>query len=264
MFNEKRKRLIEALSSEQQDRLKKGKTALSDSGDSIGQNLSELKKVQDYLYQIKDDIQNEANSVDWDQNASDILRKVKLAEIEQQETSSVLFPKLLKLPYKLGIAAVTFLVMGFIFLYLMEKNGLEDERLIVPGDSMERMEKTMAKNETVEYLQQSSMILSSVSSMSTRKLDNSALRQNAEHAKNLLLKKKYLNRDLNNYELSNAQSVCNQVEYLLYDISQIKNPSDIESLNNLKNLIQNKKIMLKIKLVQSELVNNEVFNANKT
>jgi hypothetical protein len=129
---------------------------------------------------------------------------------------------------------------------------------------MERMEKTMAKNETVEYLQQSSMILSSVSSMSTRKLDNSALRQNAEHAKNLLLKKKYLNRDLNNYELSNAQSVCNQVEYLLYDISQIKNPSDIESLNNLKNLIQNKKIMLKIKLVQSELVNNEVFNANKT
>jgi hypothetical protein len=258
MFDRKRKNLIKLLSSEQQDDLKKEKAAFSDSGDSIGQNLSELKKVQDCLYQIKDDIQNEANKIDWEENALKIIRKTKIEDVSSKSTTKGFSDWFFKAPYKLGFAVISIIAFGLIFLFLMNRNEPMNEQPIIPANSVENMENTLAKNETVEYLRQSSIILSSVANMTTRRLNNDDLKQNAKQAKNLLLKKKYLNRNLNNYELSNAQSICNQVEYLLYDISQIKNSSDTDSLNSLKNIIQDKKIMLKIKLVQAELTNKEV------
>lgn len=260
MFNIKRKKMIEELSREQQPDLKTSKTVVSEKKICMGKDMSDLINIQSYLYEIREEILDEAGKVDWDQNTFEIMRKARVLEAEKIEAREGFFSKLFTAPHKLGLAtaAAAFLFLGFMLIHFIERNGLEDDRLIVPADSVERMEKTLAKNETVEYLQQSSIILSSVANMTESKLSDSALRQNAEYAKNLLLKKKYINKNLSNYELANAQSVCNQVEYLLYDISQIKNPSDVESLNNLKNIIQNKKIMLKIKLVQSELVNSEV------
>lgn len=260
MFDKKRKKMIEELSREQQPDLKKSKPVASQKKIFMDKDMSELMNIQSYLYEIREEILDESDKVDWDQNASEIMRKTRILKAGQREAKEGLFSKLFSAPHKIGLATAmaAFLFLGFMLIHFIERNGLEDNRFIVSDDSVERMEKTLAKNETVEYLQQSSIILSSVANMSTSKLSDSALRQNADYAKNLLLKKKYINKNLSNYELANARSVCNQVEYLLYDISQIKNPSDVESLNNLKYVIQNKKIMLKIKLVQSELANSEV------
>jgi hypothetical protein len=258
MFDKKREKLIEALSIEQQDSLKKGNTAFPGNGDSIGQNLSELKKVQDYLYQIKDDIHNEASQINWEKYALEIIRKAKIKDVSSKSTTKEFSNWFFKAPYKLGFAAVSIIAFGLIFLFLMKRNDPMNEQPIIQANSVENMENTLAKNETVEYLRQSGIVLSSVANMPTRGFNNDALKQNADQAKSLLLKKKYINRNLNNYELSNAQSICNQVEYLLYDISQLKNSSDTDSLNSLKTIIQDKKIMLKIKLVQSEITNKEV------
>lgn len=258
MFNEKRKILIETLSSEQQSDPKKENTTISDNGDSIDQNLSELKKVQDYLYQIKGDIQNEAIEIDWEKSASEIMRKVKIVADSSQSTAKGFLNWFFKAPYKLGLAAVSIIAFGFIFLFLIERNEPSYEQPTIPANSVENMENALAKNETVEYLRQSSIVLSFVADMPAKGLSNDILILNAKHAKGLLLKKKYINQNLSNYKLSNAQSVCNQIEYLLYDISQIKSSSDIDSLNNLKNLIQDKKMILKIRLVQYELNDKEV------
>jgi len=258
MFNEKRKKLIETLSSEQQRDLKKENTTISNNGDSISQNLSGLKKIQDYLYEIKKDIQNEARQINWEKSTSEIMQKVKIEGDSSQSTAKGFLNWFFKAPYKLGFAVVSIIAFGFIFLFLIERNGPMDEQPIIPANSVENMENTLSKNETIEYLRQSSIVLSSIANMPTNGLDNDLLKLNAKHARSLLLKKKYFSQNLNNYELANAQSVCNQVEYLLYDISQIENSTDTDSLNNVRNLIQDKKIMLKIKLVQFELTNKEV------
>lgn len=258
MFNEKRKILIESFSDEQQSDLKKGNTAISNNGDSISRNLSELKKVQDYLYQIKGDIQTEAIQIDWDKSTSEIMRKVKIEVDSSQPTRKEFSNWFFKASFKFGLAAVSIIAFGFIFLFLIEKIGPMNEQPTIPANSVDNMENTLAKNETVEYLRQSSIVLSSFAYMPANGLNSDVLKLNAEHAKSLLLKKKYFNRNLDNYELSNAQSVCNQVEYILYDISQMKNSTDTDSMNNIRNLIQDNKIMLKIRLVQFELTNKEV------
>jgi hypothetical protein len=258
MYNKKRKKLIETLSNEQQRDIKNENTAESNNGDSIGRNLSELKKVQDYLYQIKGDIQKEAIQIDWEKSASEIMRNVKIEVASSQSTGKEFSNWFYKEPFKYGLAAVSIIAFGFIFLFFMEKNGPMDEQPMIPANSVDNMENTLAKNETVEYLRQSSIVLSSYAYIPAKGLNSDVLKLNVEHAKSLLLKKKYFNRNLNNYELSSAQSVCNQVEYILYDISQMKNSADTDSLNNIRNLIQDKKIMLKIRLVQFELTNKEV------
>lgn len=258
MLTKKRKKLIDAVSDDQVN-LRAAKNAPNNSGQEGNRdNLSSLHQIQFYLSKINDDIKDEIEKIDWNKSAEDIVRKAENSEIVHHKSENRLSNIMQSAPYKLGFAAVSALAIGFILFTFLENRNIDNAESIVRSDSMDRIETTLAKNETVEYLKQSSIVLSSVANMPESDLNPAALKQNADQARNLLLKKKYINQNLSNYKLVKAQSVCNQVEYLLYDISQLDNKTDQEQVEIIRSFIEDKKIMLKIKLVQSELTNKEV------
>lgn len=258
MFYIKRKKLIDALCDESQSkRQDTNKSAFKTAG-MEARDLKDLKRVQKYLYLIKEDIESEADKINWEESANEVINRVHTEETRLQHNAESIPGRFLSVPYKLGYAALSIAFLGFIIMLVFNTTEPALNYTVMSEKSVDNLENTLAKKETARYLEQSSIVLSTVADMPNKEIDDDLLKMNAQRAKNLLMKKKYLNHNLDNYKLAHAQSVCNQVEYILYDISQISNSSDIESITNLRNLIQDKKIMLKIKLVQSELADKEV------
>jgi hypothetical protein len=260
MFKEKifKKSLINAVSNEKEIINRSGKTAEKSNSGEYNRTLADLIKIQDCLHQIKAEIDSEVATTDWDRNTTDIMQNIRSLRNSPEPQRNSILSLSIKTAYRFATAAVSLLAICYLVFFSPLNDDHRGDRIIISKYSIEQIEKSLAKDETAEYLRQSDIVIASVANMSASGSDNDAINQNARQAKSLLMKKKYLNRNLNDYELSKAQSICDQVEFILYDIVQLRETNDMNSIKNVKDLIQDKKILLKIKLVQYELSDKEV------
>jgi hypothetical protein len=253
-----KKNLIHAVSSEVEIQNRSGKTAGKSSSSEYDRVLADFKKIQDCLHQIKLEIDSKVAITDWDRNTAGIMQNVR-SQIKSAESKRYFILSLTLNPaYRVATAAVFLLAISYLVFFSPINNEPRGEKIFISAQSIEQIEKSLAKNETAEYLRQSDIVIASVANMSASGSNSEAINQNVKQAKSLLMKKKYINRNLNDYELSKAQSICDQVEFILYDIVQLRETNDINSIQNVKDLIQDKNILLKIKLVQYELSDKEV------
>ena len=80
----------------------------------------------------------------------------------------------------------------------------------------------------------------------------------AQKTRDLLSKKKYLNQQLDKYKLAKARIICDQIELLFLELTQISGEMAEDELQVVRDLIVEKQILLKIKLVKKELEESEV------
>jgi hypothetical protein len=58
--------------------------------------------------------------------------------------------------------------------------------------------------------------------------------------------------------MAKAKEICDQIEFLFYELTQMSEYLSPEDLRRIQNLIEERQLMLKIKLVKKELKKSEV------
>ncbi len=85
---------------------------------------------------------------------------------------------------------------------------------------LDRAELEMARRETVDYLERSQYVLLDVLG-SAASPDKAVRDQSAAEARELLSKKKYLNGQLDKFQMAKAKALCDQIERLFLELAQV-------------------------------------------
>jgi uncharacterized membrane-anchored protein YhcB (DUF1043 family) len=131
--------------------------------------------------------------------------------------------------------------------------------LIFTSDFLEKAEREVARRETLEYLEKSQyLLLDFVQSPSgvTAEIWRDGL--TLQKARDLLSKKKFIDSQLDKFHMAKAKNICDQIEYLFYELTQTSEKLLPEDRKRIQDFIQDRQLMLKIKLVKKELKNSEV------
>jgi len=126
------------------------------------------------------------------------------------------------------------------------------------SDFIDRVELQLAKRETLDYLDKSQyLILDFIQSPPGRaRLSQKDL--SPQRARDMLSKKRYINQQLDKMQLARAREVCNQIEFLFLELSQISDELTAEETARIKDFVEQKQLLLKIKLLKKELQESEV------
>jgi hypothetical protein len=124
---------------------------------------------------------------------------------------------------------------------------------------LERVELEMARRETLDYLEESQyLLLDFVQSPSKKSAEFWQSEFATQKARDLLAKKKYISPQLEKFQMAKAKSICDQIEYLFYELTQISAQLSEEEISKIQNMIEEKNLLLKIKLLKRELEQSEV------
>jgi hypothetical protein len=115
----------------------------------------------------------------------------------------------------------------------------------------------MARRETLDYLRKSEYILLDFVQAPAGAPVSPAAFETAR-ARELLSRKKYLNAQLEKYQMAKAKAICDQIEMLFLELAQISEDLPQAELENIRSLIRERQLLLKINLVTKELERSEV------
>jgi hypothetical protein len=237
-----------------------------DSCGNCRNELKEFEKVFSGADSLNAEIKDVMMSVDWESLPSRIADNVFETQKAPSRESWVkkywkpLFQPRFR-PVYAGLFAGLFIGALIMFFVLRTPGFRSDkgESIIVSQEFLERAELELARRETLDYLEKSEYLLVDFVQSSPEK--SSELWQNqfsSQRARDLLSKKKYINRQLDKYKMAKAKEICDQIEILFFELSQLADDLPPEELTKIQNLIEEKQILLKIKLVKNELKQNEV------
>lgn len=154
------------------------------------------------------------------------------------------------------VAAVAGLgiLVGAVAMYLVLKGPGSGpgraEGFYASGEFLDRAELEMARRETVNYLEKSQFLLRDFAAAPAGE-EGRAIR--AAQAQEFLAKKKYLNRELERFQMAKAKAICDQIEALFLELAQIGDEMPEAELARIRDLVQERQLFLKINLVKKEL-----------
>ncbi len=148
------------------------------------------------------------------------------------------------------------LVVGAAAMYFLLRapgpGGSRNDAYYASGEFLDRAELEMARRNTVDYLEKSQyMILDVFESADEGSVVAASLR--SERARDLLQKKKYLNGQLERFQMAKAKAICDQIEMLFRELAQIDDELPAAELGRIRGYIEERQLLLKINLVKKEL-----------
>ncbi|MGQ9800689.1 MAG: anti-sigma factor family protein [Candidatus Saccharicenans sp.] len=154
------------------------------------------------------------------------------------------------------------LVLGGALTFLVFRNRepgqpttRQETGIFMPAELVDRVDLALARKETIDYLEKSQYLLLDI--LQTGEAPASTLLQQ-ERIRQLLTDKKYLNNQLDDLRLMKARAICNQIELLFLELSQLSPEVSAAELERLRKMIEDKQLLLKINLVKKELQQSEV------
>ena len=230
------------------------------------QELKGLKDLYETADLLNDDMEKAIESVDWGslpaQIASDVFEKESPQGRRPRPTGlwPFLFQPRLRPAY---IGLFLGIIFGAVVTFLIFRSSpvrvAEDGRIIAPQGFYEMMELEMARRETIDYLDRSEyLLLDFIQSTPERSAEFWQTDYASQKARDLLSKKKYIDPQLDKIKLAKAKVICDQIEFLFFELMQISDELSAEELKNIQRLIQERQLLLKIKLVRKELQKSEV------
>jgi len=232
---------------------------------SCSRAFEEIKKIIEGTGSFQEEVSRVMESIDWDRLPNQIADHIfKKEALLPQESRISKFLKSFFLPrWKPVFAGVLAgIIIGSLatFLVLKPRHFMraKGEKIYASADFIEKVELQMARRETLDYLEKSQyLILDFIQSPS----DKVKLGQNifaAQRTRDLLSKKKYINLQLDKFQMAKAKEICDQIELLFLELSQISEELTAEEIAKIQELVKNKQLLWKIKLVRKELEESEV------
>jgi hypothetical protein len=227
------------------------------------QERNEFAQIFQTAASLNPEIERSLAAVDWEAQADKVVaaawREEALPRPEAKRKRFWLFAPGLR-PVLAGL--VMGVMIGALAMFLVFKGNIlpkkGGERLFAPGDFLDRLDVEIARRETLDYLEKSQYVLlelaQSPSTDGTSRLSEAAVRQTQE----LLSKKKLLNPQLEKVQMAKAKDICDQIELLFYDLAQVSENLTPAQRQEIQRLIEEKNLLLKIKLLRKELQKSEV------
>jgi len=129
----------------------------------------------------------------------------------------------------------------------------------VTPDFLEKVDLEMARRETLDYLEKSQvLLLDFVQAEPSRAVQMWSGDMATRQARNLLSKKKYINRQLDKFRMAKAKQICDQIELLIVELAQVSDGLSETEISAIQDYIGKKQLLLKINLLQHELEKDEV------
>jgi hypothetical protein len=202
-------------------------------------------------------------SVNWDSQAEKIVRAVWQQRPRPQAGLEPRPTPLYALRFRPLLAGLLLGVMvGALAMFLVFRGTLGrsagSSEFFASQEFLDRADIEIARRETVDYLEKSQYVLFELAQPSG---DNEAFRLSdaaARRARELLSKKKFLNPQLEKIQIAKAKDICDQIEMLFYELSQVSESLSDEQRREIQGLIEEKNLLLKIKLLKKELQESEV------
>jgi len=225
-----------------------------------------MKRIMEEANSLQSDIDQAMASVDWEnlplkitefvyQKKSTPGRAIKL----KKGFSYFLQPRLK--PVYAGLLAgilIGFLATLVIFKAPPGRKAGKGE-FLVSSYFLEKAELEIARRETLDYLDRSQyLLLDFVQSPAEKGREFWTSDYAYQRARGLLSQKKYINPQLQKFQMAKAKEICDQIELLFYELIQMSDQLSEEDLQRIQKLIEEKQLLLKIKLLRKELKESEV------
>jgi hypothetical protein len=228
--------------------------------------LEQLSKIYKAANALNEDIEEATASLDWQNLPAKIVDTVfetKISSVHNQQRVGF-WRFLFQSRFRPAFAGVLLgVLLGSLVTFLIFQSRpvqvSKDGRIIVPQGFYDKMELEMARRETIDYLEKSEYLLLDFVQSSPEKFAGSWQSEFAsQKTRNLLSKKKYIDPQLDKFKLAKAKLICDQIELLFFELMQISERMSAEELKKIQTLIEERQLLLKIKLVKKELEKSEV------
>ncbi len=215
---------------------------------------------------LKDNVEEAMASVDWDALPGRISETVfDDRSPHPQRVPRKNFWAILALPKLKPVYAALLvgLVLGSLATLIVMRTSLlresRGESFFVSQEFLERVELEMARRDTLDYLEKSQYVLLDFVQVSPERAHQSWRSELvSQAAEDLLAKKRYINPQLDKFHMAKAKEICDQIEFLFFELTQVSDQLSEEELQNMQNLIEDKQLLLKIKLLKKDLEESEV------
>jgi len=227
--------------------------------------MEKLKEVHEGADSLNEDIKAVMASVNWETLPAQITDTVFGKEAQEPKESWLAnIPRILFQPKLRPVYAALLIgvFLGALFTYVLVRSPLQrqakSELFSYPPGFLERVELEMARRETLDYLKKSQYLILDFVQTSSEKEASTWQREFAsQKVKDLLSKKKYINQQLDKFKMAKAKEICDQIEFLFYELAQISDEIPAWRLEEIYNFIEDKQLLLKIKLLERELKQSE-------
>lgn len=226
--------------------------------------LSKVLELVESAESIRDDLDKAMASVDWDDLAESIADRAMEETVPARASLVERFRNLIVQPRWRPVYAglVTGIIIGSVLTFLVFRSlrsplpGASQFR--VSPDFLDRLEMEMARRETIDYLERSQYLLLDFVQSTPEQAAGWPRGFAAQRAKNLLERKKYINPQLDRFRMAKAKAICDQIELLFYELTQVSDSLSADDLERIQVLIDDKQLLLKINLVKKDLKENEI------
>jgi len=231
---------------------------------SCRQELLQLEQIKEGSEFFKKEIAETSATIDWDLFSEEMAGRLFKQETEGARGKPSFIGHLFQRRWQpLYAGLLAGLIIGSLVTYFLlrtppSKEALRSD-LVLTNDFFEKAELELARRETLEYLEKSQFLL--LDFMQSPEGETADLWQDEkglERARELLSKKKFINPQLDNLRLARAKEICDQIEFLFYELTQLRDHLSPQDKKRLQVLIEEKQLILRIKLVKNELKNSEV------
>lgn len=228
--------------------------------------LERLEKVIKGADSLHEDIEEVMASVNWEALPAQITETVFEKEVyPHRESWTVKVSRLLLQPKLRPVYAgiLVGLILGSLVTLMVFRTPLPTEiragEFYAPQDFLEKVELEMARRETLDFLDKSQyLLLDFIQSPAEKPAEIWQSEFTSRRARDLLTKKKYINPQFEKFQMAKAKAICDQIELLFYELSQISVGLSIEELKKIQEMIKEKQLLLKIKLLKEELKLKEI------
>jgi hypothetical protein len=228
--------------------------------------VKSLEQVLKGAESLTQDIEQAINSVNWNGLPQQIAERAFAEKVIVPREPwlaklgrFILQPKLKPAYAGILVGVILGSFMTFLFLRGPFQPKAGKRELFAPQSFLEKIELEMARRETLDYLEKSEyLLLDYIQTPAEKSAEFWRSEFASEKARDLLAKKKYINPQLEKFQMSKAKVICDQIEFLFYELTQISIDLSAEELEKVQRMIGDEQILLKINLLKKELKKSEV------
>jgi hypothetical protein len=227
----------------------------------------DIQKILDGAEALQADVRRAMESVDWDQ-FSERIADAALAKRPRASAAparpgrfwAALWTPRWRPVFAGALAGV---LLGAAGMYLALKPGALGRSpamgLRPSGEFIDKVEYSMAKRETIDYLAKSqALLLDFVQATPAAAARSLRSGPSIRRTQDLLAKKRYINRELDSVPMAKAREICNQIELLFEELAQLGGELTAEEAAKIQRFVEDRDLLLRIQLVRRELEESEV------
>jgi hypothetical protein len=221
-----------------------------------------LEKLLESADSLGRDMKAALAGIDWDAQAEKIVAAVwdekALPKREPRRERGWLFAARFR-PILAGL--LLGILVGAAAMFVVSRRDLFEkppvEAFFASSEFLGRVDQEIARRETLDYLEKSQYVLLELAQTQTESGQCRLTEAAARETRELLSKKKYLNPQLEKARMAKAKAICDQIELLFYELAQVSENLTPVQCRGIQDMIEEKNILLKIKLLKKELQESE-------